>query len=186
MTNMPLLTVLAIDPGNNMGLSVCRIDFNARTITVLFTHTLVIDKVIRYDSHDVQLSATKEARRARYLEPILTQILEQWNVDAVIYESAYSSKSLIAYEALKFYGEVIRHCAQSYYWDILLQTVAPSKVKKVLGVKGNSGDKDLMTQAVFNHPAIKFADNVDINAMTEHAIDSVAIGYFMLHDFIGE
>ena len=55
-------------------------------------------------------------------------------------------------------------------------------MKKNIGVKGNSGDKDLMTTAVLNNPNIIFNDDIDTESLSEHAIDAIAIGYSVLND----
>lgn len=182
--NDACFTLLSIDPGNNLGLAISVINPLDKTMTVVFSITLISDKAIRYDGNERVLTLSRNERRERYLRPIITQLLEQYNVDAVIYESAFVAKSIVAYDSLKFYGDFIRRCSQDYYWDILLQTVSPSKVKKILGVAGNSGDKDLMTSAVANHPSIIFSDGINVADMTEHAIDAIAIGYVVLHEYI--
>jgi hypothetical protein len=52
-------------------------------------------------------------------------------------------------------------------------TIDPSTIKKSIGVKGNSGDKELMREAVR-----KITNNsVPVDIMDEHSIDSIAIGY---------
>lgn len=186
MTTPTVFTVLAFDPGNNTGIAVCSIDVTTRVMTVIFSQTLVIDKVIRYDSYEIQASMNKEERRKRYLRPIISQLLEYYSVDAVIYESAFVGKSIVAYDALKTYGEIIRECAHDYYWDMMIQKVSPSKVKTVIGAVGKKDDKNQMTIAVANHPAIRFAEGINIADMTEHAIDAIAIGYVALFEFIGE
>lgn len=179
----PEFTVLSIDPGNNMGIAISRIYPLQGTMEVLFSTTLVIDKVTRYDNHEIKLRRSNYERREAYLYPVLTQFMREYNVDAVIYESGYNAKSIIAYEALTFYGACIRRCAQDFDWDILIQQVAPSRVKSLIGVVGGSKDKSLIPAAIASKSDIILSEGIVLADLTEHAHDAIAIGYVVLSDF---
>lgn len=185
MRHLPVsFRVLAVDPGNNMGICVAEIDAVQGTLTVVDVITIVVDKVIRLNDYQRITRYTKRELAEPYVTTVLTELLENNDVDCVVYEAAYNSKSLTAYESLLFYGRVINNASLAYDWDILIQSISPSSVKKMNGVRGNSSDKTLVTEAVRNNPAIVLPSYIDLDELSEHAIDSIAIAYCVLYDLV--
>ena len=185
MRHLPLsFRVLSVDPGNNMGICISEIDVSQRTLKVLEVITVVVDKAIRLNDYQRLARYTKRELAEPYLSQVLTELLERYDVDCVVYEAAYNSKSLNAYESLLFYGRVINKVSLQYDWDLLIQSISPSSVKKINGVQGTSSDKDLVTEAVRNNSQIILPDHIDLDELSEHAIDSIAIAYCVLHDLM--
>lgn len=180
----PKFNVLSIDPGNNMGITISEFDMTNKEMHIIECYTLVVDKVLRTKTFD-QLNTfdSKELIR-EWLEDTLIDLMVEYDVDMVVYEAAYHSKSLNAYESLLFYGRVIKEATRQYDWYVDCTSITPSSVKKNIGVKGNSNDKDLVKKAVLSTESIKFDRRIDCDSLTEHAFDSVAIGYYAFSDLI--
>lgn len=61
-----------------------------------------------------------------------------------------------------------------------LEKIDPSSIKNAVGVKGNSGDKHAMTEAIKKIPEIMDVLVGDIDAMDNNAVDSLAVTYCSL------
>lgn len=177
-----IITILSVDPGGNLGLAITHFDTRILTLRVEYMTTFDVDKGIRYDDEDIKLRYTREQRKARYLKPILMELLHRYNVDAVIYESSYFANSLNAYSSLKFYGDLITNTAKEYDWDMEVQAISPSRVKSLIGVDGRSGEKDLVAHAIAKDCNI-IVDPAVLWQSTEHAVDAVAIANVIKYEF---
>lgn len=185
MRQHPLpFTIMAIDPGNNMGICIAEIDGATQTLKVIESITLVIDKALKFNDYTLWQRFTKWELTEFYLDDVLTPLLNHHNVDAVIFESAFHAASIVAYEALLFYGRVIKDVSMEYDYEILIESKTPSNIKKINKVDGRSGDKNLMTDAVRNNPQIILPEHIVLDDLTEHAIDAIAIAYSVVHDMV--
>jgi hypothetical protein len=63
---------------------------------------------------------------------------------------------------------------------LCLERIDPSSIKNAVGVKGNSGEKHAMTEAIKKIPAIMDVLVGDIDTMDNNAVDSVAVTYCSL------
>lgn len=61
-----------------------------------------------------------------------------------------------------------------------LERIDPSSIKNSVGVKGNSGDKHAMTEAIKKIPEIMDVLVGDIDSMDNNAVDSLAVTYCSL------
>ena len=62
---------------------------------------------------------------------------------------------------------------------MVLNLVEPAPAKKNIGVKGNSGDKELVKQAIANCPDYRM---VDTTILDEHSIDALLIAKYKLDE----
>lgn len=182
--NLPNFYVMSIDPGANLGISISRVDVNNKQMVVVMSTTVYIDKLLRNLPEIEQLVFSRQTLIDKHVGRLLLAYMELFHVDHVIYESAYSSVSITAYTSLLMYGKLIDKVAMQYDPFISVESVAPSAVKRCIGVKGNSGDKTLVRQAVLSHPDIAFDHAVDIDGLSEHAFDSIAMGYYAISTLI--
>lgn len=58
--------------------------------------------------------------------------------------------------------------------------IDPSSIKKSVGVKGTSGDKHAMTEAIEKIPEIMDVLSGDIKKMNNNAVDGIAVAYCSL------
>jgi Holliday junction resolvasome RuvABC endonuclease subunit len=61
-----------------------------------------------------------------------------------------------------------------------LERIDPSSIKNAVGVKGNSGEKHAMTEAIKKIPEIMDVLVGDIDSMDNNAVDSLAVAYCSL------
>lgn len=173
----PEFKILAIDPGANMGISIISINLVEQEMMVLDSFTVTSSQLMSmYNDTEIMVLGKKPVLKHEICR-LLTRLIDIYDIDHVIYEAAYNSVSLVAYDSLVFYGncimEAVRHCDS----DVTYESVPPSRVKTSIGVKGNSGDKSAIYNAVKEADTIKLGDGVDLDELTEHAIDSIAIGH---------
>lgn len=173
----PDFNIMAIDPGANMGITIATISMTDQIMWVVDSFTLVIDDCIGLSYSARNDTYTKRQQVQAYLERRLTQLMNRYDVEHVIYEAAYNRRSLVAYDSLVFYGNTISNICHHYDFDVSYESVAPSRVKTNIGVTGNSGDKGAVRQAVRRHPHIQLPPELLLDDLTEHAVDSIAIAY---------
>ena len=75
---------------------------------------------------------------------------------------------------------MIEQEVHSYDPYLCLERIAPSDIKNSVGVKGNSGDKHAMTEAVKKIPEIMDVLVMDISTMNNNAVDGLAAAYCSL------
>lgn len=180
--NPPNFRLVSIDPGNNMGICISEVNVARRTLEVIEVFTLVVDKAIRHNSYERHIRYTKKELVEHYLTNVLDELLNYYDIDAIVYETAYVSRSLAAYESLMFYGRVIKKVGLAYDWDLMIESKTPSNIKSINGILGTSSDKSLVTEAVRNNKSILLPEHVELDELTEHAIDAIAIGYTVVFD----
>ncbi len=164
---------LSIDPGNMLGTTINAITPDNQWC-VLHTHTTNVNALI-YHKFPRELIELQGERLFR--EIVTTEIVQKfatdWGVNIVVSESPYMGRFPQAFATLTECMVAIRKACYNYNAYMNFDTIDPSTIKKSVGVKGNSGDKELMREAVR-----KITNNsVPVDIMDEHSIDSIAIGY---------
>lgn len=180
----PLIRVLSIDPGSNMGVCISTMNTKSKLMLVQEAFTIRLDKYLACVDEELLSVRKRQDIIHDGVITLLTNLMNHHQVDVVVYEAAYVARSLVAYDSLTMYGRAITKAALAYDWDIKIDTVAPSRVKKVVGAVGNKHDKDLVTQAILRNPNIQLPDYLDKEILTEHAWDAIAIGYCVYDDLM--
>lgn len=173
----PDFNVLAIDPGTNMGITVVTISMADKHMYVKDSFTLTMDEATRANLIHREEVLTRRHSIRDYLQHKLTRLLDRYDIDHVIYEAAYNSRSLVAYDSLVFYGNTISDVCHYYDFDLTYESITPSQVKTNIGVKGNSGDKEAIRNAVARCADIELPQWLHLEDLTEHAVDAIAIAY---------
>lgn len=173
----PDFNVLAIDPGANMGITVVTISMADKRMYVKDSFTLTMDEATRANLIHREEVLTRRHSIRDYLQHKLTRLLDRYDIDHVIYEAAYNSRSLVAYDSLVFYGNTISDVCHYHDFDLTYESITPSQVKTNIGVKGNSGDKEAIRKAVARCTDIELPQWLYLEGLTEHAVDSIAIAY---------
>lgn len=169
--------VLGIDPGTQrLGYSLGVIDFNTKTYTVLHANTINVVDLI-YKSYDEMVEThSKNIAMYQSIYNLTSNLVSNLQPDWVICESPYmNSKFPLPYALLTLCTQAVQTAVGNYSSFIQFDYIDPARAKNAVGVKGNTGDKSLMSNAVLSHPDIKYLINK--NDIDEHAIDSIAIGY---------
>ena len=154
-------TVLGLDPGNNLGIGVLNISTETNEILSVTAQTLVLDKYVEDETFNVMLA------RIQKLHNVITQLNMIYQPIAVSLEAAFMNsrfpKSVIQ---LSQYVNTIELASRLSY--------PPKYIKSVVGA-GGTADKNDMKNNLLKIPAI--ADKIDLNLLSEHAIDSLSIAY---------
>ena len=174
------IRVLSIDPGSsNMGYTFSMVSYEHKTFTVIESGTINIEKVCglktMFETPKLQLISA-------HLGSVITQLLENYQPDVVICEAPYMGRFPHAYAVLVMCTQVIQYTVGAYDFTILFTMVEPSTVKKRVGVRGTSGDKDAIKSALLTIKTITLPANY--NDLDEHAIDSIAIGYSEFYNIL--
>lgn len=166
---------MSIDPGtNSLGIAINGIDLQTGEKKVLHSTTTNIDRLVEW-MYGETVIPIHGLRYAKVLccQEVIFKFLVSWNIQAVVSESPYMGRFPQAFSALVECMQAMRMAAYRYNPNMPFNVIDPSTVKMVLGVKGNSGDKSLMTSAVTR----VVGDHHDVQYLDEHAIDAIAVGH---------
>lgn len=165
---------LSIDPGTSMlGTTVNAITPDNQWV-VLHTCTTNISALLqhKYPKYLLELHGERFFK-SQLAGEVISKFAIDWDVNKIVSESPYMGKFAQAFAALTECMLCMRLSGYAYDPYTLMGTLDPATIKNHVGVKGNSGDKEKMREAVR-----KIAGNmVNVDLLDEHAIDSIAVGY---------
>lgn len=169
---------LSLDPGSRtLGLAILEYDFDTGLLHVLYTVCLDTDqglKNLRY----MEDSIGSRQVRLKIIGDFLRNQIEEWMPSFFIMETPYMGGYAQAFKVLVEVMRTIEMAVLEYSGVIPLYKIDPSSVKKMIGVKGNCGDKDLMLAAVKEIKDLTLATGVDLDLITEHEVDAIAVGHY--------
>lgn len=173
---------MGIDPGLNFtGISLFEIDSYTSDILSIEALTLVNDKLLdrtEFSSDDFQERLIKLYKLKYAFEHVLSQMQPH-----LIYCEApfYNRFRPTAYSSLLEVVNTIYAGVLEYNYNIPFHMLAPLSVKKFIGAKTIKNDTEKgkfeVKTAVVAIPEITSVLKNDIHTLTEHAIDSIAVGY---------
>ena len=111
------------------------------------------------------------------LEDTVITLINEFNPDYIAVESAFSHRFVLAYAALVLVIDTIRRASyKTQNRDIYL--IAPKEGKLAISNAGTS-DKDAVQHAILAHTDIVIKDTKQnpVDRLSQHAADSIAIGY---------
>ena len=175
------ISVIGIDPGTHFtGIALVEI----RNGLLYLEHVETVD-ANRLNNDTVTLQYLHDERFTRIIG--ITSYVKDFVVNTsphfVCCEKNHLSKFPQAGLVL---GELISSIRYAIYNELpylRFELAEASAVKKNIGVKGNSGNKLDMTEAVLNQN-LNINSNIDIAALDEHSIDAIAIALFKCYDLI--
>ena len=168
------VTVLSIDPGTNCtGVSIITYEEGQDP----FIHHVETIKAERLALRYMFVIGIHGIRYAKILAVAdrLYKLFTVYKPDMVVSESPYMGRFAQAFGALTEMLAEIRNRLFLYNATMYLNTLEPSIVKKFLGVKGTSGDKEAMRTAVLKQ-ALSYSTYIKPEELDEHSIDSIAVG----------
>lgn len=173
--------VAGIDPGTDtLGFSVLDLDLKDGEIRVEESLTLFGSKMVKERQGVADVHGARFAR-LQGLEEALVQSFFYWKPHAIICESPfYNPRRPGAYAALIEAVGMVQRAVYGYAPQMALLTIDPASAKALLGVSGKSGDKDLVKQAIVKRTDIHNPHGIDLTALDEHSIDSLAIAYYRI------
>lgn len=166
--------ILAIDPGNNLGISILTIE-DDRIVSV-HTRTIVLDNHVNDDSMYRLLD------RCMYLDYIVTGLMMEYQPAVVALENAFMNsrfpKSVIQ---LSQYVVTIELAVRRADCWCKIFKYAPKYIKSKIGAGGTADKSDMKS----NLKSIQELNKLlDIDSLTEHSIDSISIGYIAYQDVV--
>lgn len=170
-----LFQYLSIDPGSNsLGLTINAVNFATRQKTILHSTTVHIDKLAQLHYGD-SLVLTHGLRFAKMqvCRSAVFKMACDWEIQAVVSESPYMGRFPQAFGALVECIQAMQNGIMDYNTLLPFNMIDPATVKKAMGVKGNSGDKNAMRSAITS--ILPAGWNIDY--FDEHAIDSMGVGH---------
>lgn len=171
---------ISIDPGShNLGLSIIELNVNTWKISVLKCETVLAKNIIGPLIELVDVLGERLIRNIAYNE-FLAALMRKWHIDFVVCEAAYAGRFIHAYQSLTEQITLLKAAVYVYDRRMTFLMVEASVVKKAMGVKGNSGDKSLMSKALMQRTDVVICDTMKIASLDEHAVDSCCIGIVTL------
>ena len=169
--------IVAVDPGNNLGVAVLDYYFETKKFKVLDAYTLDLSRYIpnddETDKRDVSLKRLAELKR------FLKRYLKVWQPDVGAHETAYvphrgGGASIYSYASLVENILAIKFSFIESASDARIFEINPTVVKTtVVGYK--SSDKSLILKALIANKDVDLSA-IDITKLNQHNSDAIAIG----------
>lgn len=178
MANNQTYRILTLDPGlTHTGWALLQASLNNDTVVVLkigefhpgptVEKKSYRDEVEKFDKRTISLA---------YLREQLTKLLLDLRPDEVCAEDIFINPHRpAAYGALAMHQCVTKMVCYDVVKKHLI--TIPTKIAKAALTKSGSSDKLTVQQCVASNTDIKFKNEDDLNHMTEHEADSIAVGY---------
>ena len=172
-----IVRVVGIDPGVNssLGISIYEKDVESNEKALVWATTVGSKSFTKIFS-DVATDSGERFARLHGYKCFLVDLFHNWQPDYIVCEGNYLGKFASAYGALTEIVLIIRIAAMDYRSDMPVEIIQPSVIKKCIGVSGNTGDKELIKEAIVDL-GVLFHQPQDIDKLDKHAIDAIAIGY---------
>lgn len=171
------LRVISIDPGSNRaGYTVIDYNLTSGKKNVLYSNTMSGDALsgLYFEPYAKELYGERMTKNMSH-GLFLGHLLKKYKPMLVVCEAAYAGKFINAYKALTEHVTLLRVAVYNYDRTLEFGMIEPSRVKALMGVKGNTGDKTLMTKALKKREDV-LLNEIDISSLDEHSIDSICIG----------
>lgn len=164
------INILSIDPGTNMGVTITTVSVPDLKIVSLVTKRFNLDLMTEEDPMFENLLL-----RLQTIRHIIKNIMEYYNPHILAMEAAFvNSKFPKSVMYLSQYIAAISMTAVEMNPFIKIFNYPPKFVKYAIGAKGTADKFDVAT-AVNRIEEISIHVNIDI--LSEHETDSIAIGY---------
>lgn len=169
--------MLAIDPGkHHLGASIHTLDVRTGDYLNIKVHSINVDRHgCRFELDDEYTSITD--RCIDKVSRHVTDLILDYDVCFLAYESPFYNPSRpAAYGSLCEIVSCIRLAAIRARSNILIDCMSPQNIKKGMGAGGTKG-KEIMFEKVLGTSELMDVLEDDRDSLTEHCIDSIAIGY---------
>lgn len=169
-------TMISIDPGTNcLGIAISYVDVYTKKMYLQYAYTVDIKSVAKLYAAHIEVYYGERAAKLYAVEYLIHNLCRSWHPSIIACEGPYLGKFPQAYAALVECLNSIKKGCESYKMSLPVFVFDPASVKKLNGVPGNSGDKDLIARSVANSPFID-TSLVDLMLCDEHSTDAIAVG----------
>lgn len=169
--------MLCVDPGkHHLGVSIHELKTRTGEYVNIFVESIVVDKYPRSTYLDREFIASSDINLVKIRRHI-SGLCEDYGISVLMYEAPFYNRFMpAAYGSLCEVVACIRQAAIDYYPYILIDSMSPQNIKKGMGAGGTKG-KEIMYDKVTGCQELMEHLRCPINQLTEHCIDSLAIGY---------
>lgn len=172
------LRIVSFDPGTDtFGAAEIAIDLSSRQVSLEGAHLFRGSQLQREFPVAARFHGDLFARLLGHEENLLG-FLHYAQPHVIVTETPYMGRFAASYGALSKLLHTIHRACWRYDQFMSLRHVDPSTVKKYMGVKGTSGDKNLMTRALLSKTDLLNPNGIDIAELDEHRVDAICIGYY--------
>lgn len=173
---MDTINILAIDPGSNIGVSIYTV--TVPDLTIVNIETYFID-LAYFDKKDPDVNRLRN--KLISLESCITELMNVYQPHVLAIEDTFVNfrfpKSAVF---LAQYIATVELTVSRMNPFIAIFKYAPKFIKSGVGAGGNA-DKDVMMDKVSSITEI--TNFINTRALSEHEIDSLAIGYITIDMF---
>ena len=174
MKSSDKITMLAIDPGSQTaGFTIIEYNVKKKTYHVVRTVTGSGKQYLK-ELRDVRKIHGDRVTRNIGYGYIFSSLLDKYKPDAVVSEEPHL-RFLTAFRALVEQISIFRMHLYSYHPEMPYILYKGSSVKGTLGVKGSSGDKQLMLIGLLKRNDVTYDKSIQPEEMDEHQVDSIAV-----------
>lgn len=185
-----ILRIVAVDPGNNMGLSFLEFDRDTMRVKCVDSHTVVIDRHIEVYWSELLATHGTLLARTYAIGKIVGKYCDGWTPDFLVHETAFSAhgrrgfgNSVESFASLRENILAIKLATMSANTSIRIIPINPQTVKYAVAGK-QSNDKDDISNALRKLPDLDI--ECDTEFLDQHSWDSMAIGYtFVKKNILG-
>ncbi len=169
-----LINIIAIDPGNNIGVAIFTIDVRDFSIVSIETKLFILENIIGPLDDDFN----KLLYKLNIIQTIVTDLYTAYDPIALGVETSFlNTRFPKAVMQLSQYVAVIEHTMYVLNTRIKLFRYMPRYIKREIGA-GGSADKDDMMITVSALEEV--TDLINPYVLSEHEVDAIAIAYTML------
>jgi Holliday junction resolvasome RuvABC endonuclease subunit len=174
------IRLLGIDPGvNNTGIAIFDLDFFHKKILSIEAYTLVNSKLPNYTGLDEEFFPERTVKLYK-LKAAINYVLNSVNPCIVACESPfYNRLRPMAYGSLLEVLNAIHVSIIEYNHNVQFYTIEPLLVKKTIGAGMMKGKVDVKDSMLKRNDIMSVLKN-NIDALDEHSIDAIAVGYSFL------
>ena len=180
--------VVGIDPGTEtLGWGVIDLDLRHCTITVVAAGTYYASRLSSSPFQDYELACGNRLQRIRLLGRAIRSLLQHYTPHRVISESPFLGRFASSYESLTQCMMGLREAVFEYDPSTILWGIDPISVKKNVGfeVKRKMSKQQLKegVRDAIRKLRLQWANNVNLEALTEHAVDAIAVALWEARKF---
>jgi len=176
----PKFRVISIDPGsNNTGFSVIDFDPSTGWKDIIFSETINQKDSTANQKALIEIYGERPIR-IKQVTKFLGELIDTYEPDVVVSEAPFMGRFPAAFRALAELVFAFKALVIERYSPLEFVDVDPPSVKKAMGVNGKSSDKDDMTNALISRDDLSYAEDINVTALDEHAVDSICVGLWFI------
>lgn len=173
-----VIRIVSIDPGTDtLGVAVLDISIDTYRPVLVYADTFIASKEVQDRKWGTEMRGGRDLRlESHHIR--LYDLFRAVTPTLVAAESPFLARGRVsAFEALVECYAMLRAVCWEYSPSLYLRRVDPITAKNAVNVNHVGTDKTDVRRAVIAHYKESCAEDVDIEALDEHAIDAVAVGH---------